>query len=240
LGVTRVLVTRPEPGATRTVERLTKLGYEAIKLPLSETSALDPKPPVSKPDIVIATSAQAFLHLPKEMTPLLGELPTYLVGTATATAAREAGFRNVLGIDEDVERLQSRLAEVLEENEKVLYLCGRVRRPELEQALAQKGASLETIEVYDTILVSHSTDKLKTLISEPIDAVLVTSVTNADGLARMLATPEIGQAFDKSMFICFSDRIATQLKLPHADEAVVCSTPDEDGMIETITRYFPQ
>ncbi|RVD11473.1 uroporphyrinogen-III synthase, partial [Mesorhizobium sp. M7A.F.Ca.ET.027.02.1.1] len=36
----RVLVTRPEPGASRTAHRLEEAGFQPVLLPLTETKAL--------------------------------------------------------------------------------------------------------------------------------------------------------------------------------------------------------
>ncbi|TJX45058.1 MAG: uroporphyrinogen-III synthase, partial [Mesorhizobium sp.] len=36
----RVLVTRPEPGASRTARKLEEMGFEPLLLPLTETVAL--------------------------------------------------------------------------------------------------------------------------------------------------------------------------------------------------------
>ena len=63
----RVLVTRPEPGASETARRLEELGFVPIKLPLQEIFAL----PVgtdairSKIGAVAVTSANAIRHAPR-------------------------------------------------------------------------------------------------------------------------------------------------------------------------------
>ncbi|TIW85650.1 MAG: uroporphyrinogen-III synthase, partial [Mesorhizobium sp.] len=65
----RVLVTRPQPGASRSAHRLEEIGFQPILLPLTETAAL----PVAAglvPDDSVAvaiTSANAVRHAPKEI-----------------------------------------------------------------------------------------------------------------------------------------------------------------------------
>jgi uroporphyrinogen-III synthase len=237
--VTRVLVTRPEPGATRTAQRITALGFNAVKLPLSETVGLNPKLPPSTFDFVIATSANAFLHLPKEFQSKLGGIQTFVVGATSAAAARDAGFLDVSVGGADVEGLLFRLKGNLDRKRKVLYLCGKVRRPELELALGEWGVDPTVIEVYDTILVSQSTDKLKIFGDGELDVVLVTSMTSAAILTNMMAQPELAQIADKITFICLSGRIAQGLKLRSIARTLVCSSPDEDAMIKMLVHHFP-
>jgi uroporphyrinogen-III synthase len=239
LGVKRVLVTRPEPGATRTAERLASLGYEPIKMPLSETLGLQPKFDQEQIDFVIATSAQAFSWLPEDIAARLADLPTFVVGTATGDAAKSAGFKHVHvcgnGISELLVLLQGRLSA----HTKSLYLCGKVRRPELEQSLRNRDTPFEIIEVYDTILVSYSTDKLKFLRDIFVDAVLVTSVTNAQALTHLIEAHNLSQAFENTTFICQSQRIADGLKLGDSALIVACETANSDTMIAQLALHCP-
>ncbi|RWD19075.1 MAG: uroporphyrinogen-III synthase, partial [Mesorhizobium sp.] len=46
----RVLVTRPEPGASRTAQRLEEMGFQPILLPLTETVALPAKATEARKD----------------------------------------------------------------------------------------------------------------------------------------------------------------------------------------------
>ncbi|MDQ2632708.1 MAG: uroporphyrinogen-III synthase, partial [Pseudomonadota bacterium] len=101
----RVLVTRPEPGASQTARRLDALGFRPLKLPLHE---IRPLPAVSGavPDAitaVAATSANAIRHAPAALLDRLSKLPCFAVGEATAAIARDAGFSNVVDGEGDAE-----------------------------------------------------------------------------------------------------------------------------------------
>ena len=89
----RVIILRPEPGATATFESATELGLEPVKLPLFgiERVAWSPPTDLSVFDGLLVTSAGAI----REGGAGLGRLkslPAYAVGAATAKAASEAGF----------------------------------------------------------------------------------------------------------------------------------------------------
>jgi len=89
----RVLVTRPEPAASRTAARLRELGHEAIVAPLLIPRPLDWAVPPGKWQAVAFTSASA-AALAGDLS-ALALLPAYAVGEATAAAARDAGFTQV-------------------------------------------------------------------------------------------------------------------------------------------------
>jgi uroporphyrinogen-III synthase len=90
-----VLIVRPQPGASATAERATRLGLTPIVAPLFAIRPLEWKPPSSpRFDAVLLTSANAARHGGEGLR-AYSDLPCYAVGEATAEAARAAGFRDV-------------------------------------------------------------------------------------------------------------------------------------------------
>jgi uroporphyrinogen-III synthase len=88
----RVLILRPEPGASATARRAAELGMEPLVAPLFEIVSL-PSPPLAAAayDAVLLTSANAARHGGASLL----SLPCYAVGEATAAAARDAGYRDI-------------------------------------------------------------------------------------------------------------------------------------------------
>jgi uroporphyrinogen-III synthase len=99
----RVLVTRSEPGASETAERLAAMGYLPIVEPLF---AVEPIAGVSLPafDALAFTSANGVRVFAKLSS--RRDVPVFCVGARTADAAREAGFGDVSSADGDVEALE--------------------------------------------------------------------------------------------------------------------------------------
>ncbi|EKN01379.1 MULTISPECIES: uroporphyrinogen-III synthase [Acidocella] len=96
----RLLVTRPEPGASATVQRLAGMGHEPTALPcLAITQRPARLPP--HPAALIVTSGQAVPSLPAR----LHGVPVFCVGDATAAKLREAGFTRVESAQGDAEAL---------------------------------------------------------------------------------------------------------------------------------------
>ena len=120
----RVLVLRPEPGASATVEKARAMGIDALAVPLFTTEPVEWEPPDPTVfDGILLTSANAAHHGGAGLGELRG-LPTYAVGEATAEAARQAGFDVAATGDEGVDRLLGSI----EPNLALLHLCGEDRR----------------------------------------------------------------------------------------------------------------
>jgi uroporphyrinogen-III synthase len=120
----RVLVLRPEPGASATVDRARERGLDAIAVPLFEIERLSwTVPDLTDFDGLLLTSANAVRCVGVGLDELRG-LPVYAVGAATADAARDAGFDVAAAGDGGVDRLLGSIEPDLE----LLHLCGEDRR----------------------------------------------------------------------------------------------------------------
>lgn len=87
-----LVILRPEPAASRTADKARAMGLEVRVVPLFTLAPM----PWAAPDPVgfdglVVTSANAIRLGGAELKKLAG-LPVHAVGTATAAAAREAGF----------------------------------------------------------------------------------------------------------------------------------------------------
>jgi uroporphyrinogen-III synthase len=91
----RILIVRPQPGAAATAARVAALGHVPLVHPLLATQAVDWALPAMRPDAVILTSAAA-VRLAGPQAEHLQHLPALCVGTATAAAARAAGWAQAL------------------------------------------------------------------------------------------------------------------------------------------------
>lgn len=137
--MTRVLVLRPEPGASATVERARQRGLDALAIPLFEIEPVSWKAPdAASFDGLLITSANAIRSAGEQLLELRG-LPVYAVGPATADAAREAGFDVASSGDAGAERLLGSIQADL----RLLHLCGEDRK---ESANAKQ--RIEAITVY--------------------------------------------------------------------------------------------
>lgn len=119
----RVIVLRPEPGASETVARARALGLDAQAVPLFTIEPIAWRAPDPAGfDGLLLTSANAVRQAGSQLATLRG-LPAYAVGAVTAEAARHAGFGIAVTGEAGVERLLDALAPEL----RLLHLCGEQR-----------------------------------------------------------------------------------------------------------------
>ncbi len=155
-----LLVLRPEPGATATQAAARALGLTAVAAPLFEVRPLDWTPPITAPDAVLMTSAQA-ARLGGKGLAALRDRPLYAVGEATAAAARTAGFTHVIvgeaGVDAIVARAEA------EGVRRLLHLAGREHRAPTDTAV-----TIERRLVYAAEAVSALPEAALAALPDPI------------------------------------------------------------------------
>ncbi|MCO5064397.1 MAG: uroporphyrinogen-III synthase [Rhizobiaceae bacterium] len=230
----RVLVTRPEPGASATATRLREMGMEPIVLPLTHIVALPVPEHFPVCDAVAVTSANAVRNAPESLIRTFADKPCFAVGTRTATAAKAAGFSDIrVGIG-DAHALADLM--ICECPGPVTYLAGRVRLPDFEDALRRAGLVVETVETYDAVPVELSSTEIEHLRSgRRIDAVLLYSATAADALLRLEALPALSETFSSCVHCCLSDRIAGRFNGTARHETRIAERPEEYALLKLLT-----
>lgn len=144
-----ILITRPEPGASRLAEALARLlpDHRALVAPLMAITSLAPRPPRLPMAGVIFTSAAAVGPL----TAIWDQRPpAYCVGAQTARAARAAGFP-LARVAEDARALVAALAESRAPQGPVLQARGQHVAADLPGDLAPLGWQIQPLVVYDQI-----------------------------------------------------------------------------------------
>ncbi len=228
-----MLVTRPEPGASRTGRRLAAGGFSPLLMPLSriEPLARDEDAVVQLPDAVVATSANALLHLPAPLAARLSGRPLFAVGEKTGHAARQAGFASVLEGDGDAAELAQRVASRYPAGAQLVYLCGRVRLPDFEEAMRDAGIAVLAVETYDTPSVVPDSKVIVALLGGgPVDAVMLYSRNAALAFATIAGRAELSGRFENAQLLCLSEKIATALPATSAVRHRVAAEPNEDAM----------
>jgi uroporphyrinogen-III synthase len=120
----RLVILRPEPGASATAEAARRIGLTPSLVPLFEVEPVSwAAPDPAGFDGLLLTSANAVRHGGAELESLRA-LSVYAVGDRTATEARDAGFvvaeTGAGGVDS--------LLESLDPDLRLLHLCGEHRR----------------------------------------------------------------------------------------------------------------
>jgi len=180
----RIWITRAQPGADATADRVRAMGHEAVVAPLLAVRLV--------PDVTVdlagvaalaftsANGVRAFADLSGERT-----LKVFAVGAATAQAARAAGFRSVLSADGDVEALAEGIAARRGEIKgAVLHPGAAEPAGDLAGALEKHGVEARRLILYETAPVDVTAAKAEALGQS--DAVLLHSPRAAQVLAQLL------------------------------------------------------
>jgi uroporphyrinogen-III synthase len=147
----RVLITRSEPGASETAERLSAMGLLPIVEPVF---AIEPLPDVTLPvfDALAFTSANGVRVL-ATLSPRRDAL-VFCVGARTADAAREAGFGDVRSADGDVSALAVLIQSELPAGKFLLHSGNEETRGDLVGQLTDRGISAGFLATFRAIPAS--------------------------------------------------------------------------------------
>lgn len=240
----RVLVTRPEPAATRTAERLRALGHEPVVMPLSVAKRFPERVAEALQSNlagIMVTSAEAIRTLaetdPAERA--WTRLPLFAVGEATAATARDAGFGTVFagaGDGTSLARLVEEQSEVWSgTNRPLLYLAGTPRSPSLETALEQARVPFRICECYRMEFSNPTHEMQVRTLTNPIpDAVLHYS---KESLRRFLALSLIEERSDllaQIVPVCMSATVVEELPPAIRNRARIASEPNEDSILSLL------
>jgi uroporphyrinogen-III synthase len=231
-----VLVTRPEPGASRTAARLAAAGYEPVVLPLTRIAPLAAALPKGPFDAVIVTSAQALNEF--DAARIL-HLPVYAVGGTTAESAESAGFARVLTARGGVASITALVLESA--HVRLLYLCGKVRRPDLESAMEKAGLHLTAVETYDAVPASYSDAEIAARLGgAPLAAVALMSARAAELFVPLALKVNFSLLFNSSEIFCFSPRIAESLGEVPIWRVSVSREASEGALMELMSERLLQ
>jgi uroporphyrinogen-III synthase len=229
----RVLVTRPEPGASETAARLEALGFEAVVLPLTRIAPLaGPEPTPNAVDAVVVTSVNALRHAAPRVIGALSTKPVFAVGDVTAEAARESGFTAVSSASGTAVDLATLIALRMPAGSRILHLAGRERTEGFAEALYDRGFDVRVLEVYSAEKVSYTTDFLtETFAPGPIWGTPVFSTRGAMLLRELLDNSLLAYAFEKTRIFCISRKVAEVLAPVAGDRIGVSDEPTEESIL---------
>ncbi len=187
----RIWVTRAQPGASATAARLAALGYEPVVAPLIETRPREVTIDLTGVAALAFTSAAAVrAYAARAAFRGAGwDLPVFAVGQATAQAAREAGFANVLSADGDATALAALIA--------TQDLTGEILHPGAAE-LAADLPGVRALAIYDTrpaaLPAGFTTQGLDAvLLHSPRAARLLAALPPPPGLTALCLSPAVAE-----------------------------------------------
>lgn len=232
----RLLVTRPEPEATRTAERLRALGHEPVMAPLLETQFLDPPAPRFRPAAILLTSGnglRGLLRWPESRGWI--DAPVLAVGDRTAEAARAAGFTDVGSADGDGEALASLAIESLDPNNgTLLYPAAVDRAGHWPERLIAAGFTLSLVETYRMDPVARLPNRVEDDLHQGrIDGILLYSPRTAKTFVELVGRLDPQPLLDHLSIYALSPNVACALTF---GTAFIASEPTDDALLALIPK----
>jgi len=175
----KVLIVRPEPGASASAERARALGLDPIVAPLFTVRPLDWRAPDPADfDAVLITSANAARHAGPALNAFT-RLPCHAVGETSAEAARDAGFADLrIGPSDGAAAVAVMKADGVR---RAFHPCGRDR-----VALGGDGIEIADCPVYAAEAVEDLPPAAEAAIAE--GALILVHSPRAGALLGALAT----------------------------------------------------
>ena len=244
----KILVTRPEPDASRLGERLRALGHDPVVEPLMSADYIDPEAGPSGTvtnflegafkdvQAIAFTSATGVRALARCYTGR--HLPVFAVGEATAAAARQEGFDPVHVAAGDVDHLAADIAARLDPKAgSIAHIAGTAVAGDLQGDLAARGFQIDRHVLYAmTASASLSQDVIAQITETSLDAVLVYSPRSGRILADLIEKAGLQDACKAMTCYCLSANVAAAVAtLPFAN-CLVAATPDEDALMALLAK----
>ncbi len=231
------LITRTQPGADLTAQMVRTLGFEPVVAPAAHIENTPKDIDLNGVQALLMTSAAAARAL--DVTDELQAMPVYAVGDATAQAAIEVGFQNVISAGGDGANLAVLAADRMSPREGALvHVRGHEVAGDVTGMLRACGFEARHLEVY----VTHDHPQFKARVTACIGSgagyVLIHSPAGARRFLAAVSDPDL----DLSGWNVLGLSQACLKTLEHLNfkSFVRADSPDEEALYAALVRHHEQ
>jgi len=233
----RLLVTRPEPDATRQARALTERGHEAVLAPLLAIEFLPETPlELDGTQALIVTSRNALRALAAHpQLPDALALPLIAVGEATAKAAAQLGFLDVTTGPGTAEGLATLIPESFRaDGGPLVHISGEKIAFDLRSRLEAKGFAVRRLIVYRAVAAKVLPPKaLASLKAGELDGLILMSPRTAASLVRLVFAHGAATEASRLNCYCLSRAVAREAE-PLKAPLKIASRPREEDILALI------
>jgi uroporphyrinogen-III synthase len=230
----RVLVTRPEPDASREAEALAAGGHEGVKAPLLVIQPVrDVALDLDGAQALIVTSRNALRALSSHRDlDKARKLPLFAVGEATARAARELAFAEVMQGPGTGAALSALIqTKVKPADGALVHLAGETLAFDLKSSLETKGFSVRQPVLYRAVQATALPPEALSLVGEgKLDGVILMSPRTAKTFAGLLDQHGLVTQGRRLVCYCLSKAVAEVLS-PLGFRVRVAAHPREEDVL---------
>lgn len=229
-----IIVTRAEPGASETVQRLQQLGYMPVCAPaLTQHPRTDVAlPPASAISGLVFTSAngvRAYASRREDRT-----IASWCVGPATAKAAKQEGFATVHESAGNAVDLAGFIASHSAPTDTpLLHIANAAAAGNLKRELESLGFAVQFAPLYEMRPVAHLPIAVTDLVEQNRPAiVLVHSAKGASAFASMIEN----LGLEIAALVAISEPASRPLAKFAIDRTIIADAPNEDGLLQALGR----
>ena len=239
-----ILVTRPHPDDETTARALRDRGFDVLRAPMLR---FEPVPFQDDADArygaVVVTSANALRAIAPQLAgSRLLRLPLFAVGEHTATAAREAGFDEVIASKGDAGALRDLVlaavkSKQLKKASPLLYLAGADLARDLGGELGEKGFTVVTHTTYRMVPAPSLPRAIcDAFVAHKVEAVLHYSRRSARAFLEAARSGGVEISALALPQCCISVAVAAVLRDAGATQVTAATSPDENALFEALGR----
>ncbi len=229
----KVLITRAEPAATQTADKLQQHGHEAILLPLFEIKDLNEPIPNEAYDGIIFTSKNSVETLQARNWILKNKsLPAFCVGEKTEIAAQMLGFTKTYTAKGGGLALAKLMGDLNLSGSQFLYPSTPDKSFDIESALRPHGINVDTVDIYQVNPIMPDKHQMKEAVTRASSAyVFVYSSLSGQHFARILETINLTSVLKACTLVGISKQAVNSLEHIEWKEVLIAEEPDESHMI---------
>jgi uroporphyrinogen-III synthase len=230
----RILVTRPEPDASRQADKLAAHGHATVLAPLlAIESVADARLQLEGAQALLVTSRNALRALAahRELAEALA-LPLFAVGEATAREAQGLGFADVTAGPGTGAALAELVSEELQpEQGPLVHLAGETLAFDLKAALASQGFVVRQPVLYRAVPAANLPPETLSLLKEGrLDGAILMSPRTASIFADLLIRQDAVTQARCVVCYCLSEAVAEALT-PFGFAVRVAARPHEEDVL---------
>jgi uroporphyrinogen III methyltransferase / synthase len=249
----KILVTRPRQQASRFSALLRAHGAEPIEVPTiqiappSSWEALDRAiAAITSYDWLVFTSANSvqsfFTRFGQQQSPTaLPRLKYCAIGPETAKQLQAHGVRvDVMPTEYRAEAVVQALSAFPLQGSRILLPRAAVARDVLPQALATRGAQVEVVEVYRTVLPDDALEPAvqRLFAQRQIDVVTFTSSSTVTNFAALTKETDLSRLLDGAVVACIGPITAESVRSYGVTPTIVAQEYTIPGLTRAIVEYF--
>jgi uroporphyrinogen III methyltransferase/synthase len=248
----RIAITRAREQASVLREALTALGAQVIEIPTIEIRPPDSWEPLDAAirrleefDFLLVTSANGVRNFLARLTACgrnvqdLKGLTIGAIGPATAAELAHAGVKvDILPLEYVAEGLLAALGDGDLRGKAFLIPRAKVARDLVPRALEERGARVEVVEAYQTVMPEISPEEFAHLLTPTPDAVTFTSSSTATNFAKLLGEKRLAERLSGAAIASIGPITSQTLRQLGLTVTLEAQEPTMAGLVRAVQDHF--